>query len=186
MNLRKVVDEERVFYTAVAYRMIQRAKLVFDPIYPYLESQLEKCVLSSGEYYIPAWIKTLIKEFGDPLGLQKTGLRQYEVFYWNPTDNRISIFSLGLEKEIIEPGERMALPWAYTIGGANSAVKSIAPQLQALPTPEREDCGYDISPISYLEWNTFCAIRLSLCCQKQILWNTIKNQCICQKCECAI
>lgn len=186
MNLRKVVDQERLYYILDCYRKLIRAKIV--SIDPHLEDKLEIFSRQAGKSFIPAWIRSVNRELGDPLVIHKTGLRHMAIPYWNPTPLRINIFSLGILKadlgvyEFVEPGERVLIPWGYCQGGKYSAVKGVAPQLQPLPTPKHDLQDYDLMPISYQEWITYFGMSFSQCCRKQILWDEKHARCVCQKC----
>jgi hypothetical protein len=199
MNLRKVVNQERQFHIAEAFRKITRAiragkiNLVAignETFATVIERELEAFKDSIGDSWPEAWIRAVRKELGDPLVLQKQNIKHYTIPYWNPTPNPVNIYSLGIVKQdsaevyqFVDPGEMVLIPWGYCQGGKLSAVKSVAPQLQPLPVPEHGLLhDYDLMPVSYLEWNTFFEFTVSNCCQKQILWNEYKTQCICQKC----
>jgi hypothetical protein len=193
MNLHNVISQKQKFEIAETYRKLIRAvaagKIDFND--PFLEFKLDAYYLPAGDSWPEAWIRLVKKLFGDPHTMHKQGLMHKTVPFWNPTQHHISIESLGIVNPFdapniyvkLAPGEHVRIPVVYTLGGKRaSAVKSVAPQLVQLPEATEEQHEYDVSPISYTEWNTFYEFRMSKCCSKPIVWNENLTQCQCLKC----
>lgn len=118
-------------------------------------------------------------------------LRYKTISYWNPTDKRVNVYSLGIRKEgeivsFVEPGKSVEVPIGYTIGGKYSVISGIAPQLMPLPDPSVPECNLDLHPVFFEEWQVFgprdIEGNLSSCCHRSLAWLDSANRVVCSKC----
>lgn len=196
MNLKDLVDQkrqqtqqEKIYLTKISSRKI--SKKLKDMTHDDHENELRLGQLRQiiGEdRYLDCLIKAVKENFGDPMNLIKDNMMPYSKPYWNPTHHTLTVASLGLIDEqktliiYVKPGERVMIPYGYTIGGKNSAVYGVAPQLKPFQDPSY-DATLDISPTSFLEWCTFGnAYKQSKCCAKQIVWSDYWHRLSCFKC----
>lgn len=203
---RKLAGEERIYWTSVVARKVIYGLRTLNHKDYFTSKAIEnarRMALEAGVYeYI--WIDSLKtalhRVFGNPNHMYETQRqRHHAVVYWNPTAHKVNVFALGLMHEVanpedngasakletiqfVEPGERIFIPFPYTVGGKHSTITGVAPQLRALPQ-EHVDENLDIMPTTYVEWCTFQSpIVTSPCCSRAIVWSDNHRRLMCVKC----
>ncbi len=131
----------------------------------------------------------LSKAYKTPMALTRDQLhlRQHGIQYHNPTYHKLNIHPLGIPDEqgntvdFVSPGAVVTIPRSLAIGGKNSALLGVAPQLKELVVTYDE--SLDLHPTSYAEWIAYCPFKKSLCCQSQVLWSETKQELVCSGCR---
>lgn len=125
---------------------------------------------------------------GDPKVQLGQDTHPYMIMHHNPSPHLLNVEPMGLydeDKKIIKSvpsGALVRIPIAYTRGGKASTVRTIAPQLEELPS-HNKDHMLDIRPQTYSEWITYKDYTVSTCCGRSVVWYDNTQKLLCTYCK---